>query len=95
MTLAQYFNSQFDLAQTLDFFIRILVACACGAIIGLERTKRFKEAGIRTHVIVACASALFMITSVPSSVRSKSWKGRSLTARSAIWTTGIPVTTLP
>lgn len=63
MTLAQYFNSQFTFAQTMDFFIRILVASACGAVIGLERTKRFKEAGIRTHVMVACASALFMILS--------------------------------
>lgn len=30
---------------------------------GLERTKRLKEAGIRTHCLVCCASALIMIVS--------------------------------
>ena len=63
MTLAEYINSQFTLMQNCDFFIRIVVACVCGAIIGIERSKRFKEAGIRTHIIVSCAAALFMIVS--------------------------------
>ena len=54
---------QFTLAQNLDFFIRILVACACGTMIGYERTKRFKEAGVRTHLIVCCAASLLMIVS--------------------------------
>ena len=49
--------------QNLDFVARILLACFCGACIGFERSKRFKEAGIRTHVIVCCASALIMIVS--------------------------------
>ena len=61
--LAAYLNSQFSLAQNLDFFVRILVACFCGACIGFERSKRFKEAGIRTHIIVCCAAALMMIVS--------------------------------
>ena len=61
--LAAYLNGQFSLAQNLDFFVRILVACFCGACIGFERSKRFKEAGIRTHIIVCCAAALMMIVS--------------------------------
>ena len=36
----------------------------CGAAIGFERSLRFKEAGIRTHVIVCCAAALMMIVSI-------------------------------
>ena len=63
MTLSEYFNSQFTLMQNLDFMLRILAACLCGACIGFERSKRFKEAGIRTHIIVCCASALIMIVS--------------------------------
>ncbi len=63
MTLASYLSSQFSLAQYLDFFIRIVAACLCGACIGIERSKRLKEAGIRTHVIVCCAAALMMIVS--------------------------------
>ena len=31
MTLTTYLNSQFSAQQELDFFIRILVACLCGA----------------------------------------------------------------
>ena len=63
MTLAAYLNSQFSLMQELDFFCRILLACICGACIGMERSKRLKEAGIRTHVIVCCAAALMIIVS--------------------------------
>lgn len=43
--------------------LRLIVSVLCGAVIGLERTKRSKEAGIRTHCIIACASALIMIIS--------------------------------
>ena len=63
MPYAQYMTHFFTTAQNLDFLLRILVACACGAAIGYERSRRFKEAGIRTHVIVCCASALMMIVS--------------------------------
>ena len=63
MTLINYFTSQTSFAQTLDFFFRIAAACLCGAIIGFERSKRFKEAGVRTHLIVACGAALIMIIS--------------------------------
>ena len=61
--LVEYLNSQFSILQNVDFFIRILAACFCGACIGFERSKRFKEAGIRTHIIVCCASALMMLVS--------------------------------
>ena len=63
MTLANYLNSQFTLMQTLEFFLRIIIAGIFGATIGFERTRRFKEAGIRTHVIVCTASALMMLVS--------------------------------
>ncbi len=48
---------------TCAFVLRVAAATLCGAIIGLERTKRSKEAGIRTHCIIACASALIMVIS--------------------------------
>ena len=63
MTLAEYMNSQFSLTQNLDFLFRLLVAASCGAAIGVERSKRFKEAGVRTHLVVCFAAALFMIIS--------------------------------
>ena len=42
---------------------RILIAAICGALIGFERKNRKKEAGIRTHIIVAVAASLLMIIS--------------------------------
>ena len=63
MTYAQEMWQFFTTSQNLDFLLRILFACVCGAAIGYERSKRFKEAGVRTHVIVCCAAALIMIVS--------------------------------
>ena len=48
----------------LVFAIRIVMAGVCGFAIGLERYINNKSAGIRTHVVVCCASALFMIVSI-------------------------------
>lgn len=63
MTFAEILARQFSLSQYAEFFIRVLIACVCGAAIGYERSKRLKEAGIRTHIIVCCAAALTMIVS--------------------------------
>lgn len=49
--------------DNLEFFIRIVLAAILGALVGVERSKRQKEAGVRTHCIIACTSALFMILS--------------------------------
>ena len=61
--LSVYLNSQFSLMQNLDFVIRIIVACLCGFVLGVERSRRFKEAGVRTHMIVCAGAALIMIVS--------------------------------
>ncbi len=45
------------------YFLRLVLACICGGIIGYERKNRGKGAGIRTHIIVALASALMMLVS--------------------------------
>lgn len=47
----------------LELIMRIAIACVCGLMIGFERKTRSKEAGVRTHVIVALGSALMMIVS--------------------------------
>ena len=61
--LLDKFLFSYDWELILDFVIRVVVATVCGAMVGVERTKRFKEAGIRTHCVVAAASAVFMIIS--------------------------------
>ncbi len=45
------------------FILRIFIAGVCGAIIGYERMQRTKDAGMRTHCLVACGAALMMIIS--------------------------------
>ena len=47
----------------LEYILRLILAAVCGALVGLEREKRQKSAGLRTHIIVAMASALMMIVS--------------------------------
>lgn len=47
----------------LFFLLRLVVSCLCGAMIGYERKNRLKEAGIRTHMLVALGSTLIMIIS--------------------------------
>lgn len=52
-----------ELYTVLDYLARIIISCACGCIIGIERQSRYKIAGIRTHLMVAMASALMMVIS--------------------------------
>lgn len=46
------------------YLLRIVVAGLCGIFLGAERSRRLKEAGIRTHFVVACGSALMMAVSI-------------------------------
>ena len=62
--LTQYVpEATLTIYDNLEFLLRLLLSAALGALVGLERSKRRKEAGIRTHCIIACTSALFMILS--------------------------------
>lgn len=40
---------------------RLLLAAACGAVLGYEREHRGKAAGLRTYMLVALGSALFVL----------------------------------
>ena len=44
-----------------DTVLRLVAALACGAAIGIEREQKQRPAGLRTHMLVALASALFTI----------------------------------
>ncbi|MBR5110334.1 MAG: MgtC/SapB family protein [Clostridia bacterium] len=56
-------NQRISILQYLEFFLRIAAASVCGASIGMERSRRLKEAGVRTHMLVSCAAALIIIVS--------------------------------
>ncbi len=57
------FIDTFRIESVFPYFLALVTAVVCGAAIGIERTLRQKEAGIRTHTIVALGSALIMIVS--------------------------------
>jgi len=46
-----------------DFILRLFIAGVLGAVVGLDREYRAKEAGYRTHFLVSLGSALIMIVS--------------------------------
>ncbi|HTJ92963.1 MAG TPA: MgtC/SapB family protein [Pararobbsia sp.] len=50
--------------MTLDFFLRLLAAFACGVAIGLERQIRQRTAGLRTITLVASGACLFVTLGV-------------------------------
>lgn len=47
----------------MEFVFRLFVAGVLGALVGLDREYRAKEAGYRTHFLVSLGSALIMIIS--------------------------------
>ena len=53
----------FTMVDYLDIGLRIILAAIAGAVIGLERERRYKNAGLRTHVIVAISATILMIVS--------------------------------
>ncbi|MBO4656428.1 MAG: MgtC/SapB family protein [Bacteroidales bacterium] len=51
------------MSLTYELILRIIVGGALGGIIGIEREKRAKEAGFRTHFLVALGSTLISVIS--------------------------------
>lgn len=50
-------------ATYIDLSVRLSLALILGGAIGIEREYRAKEAGFRTHFLVALGSALFCVVS--------------------------------
>ena len=46
----------------LSLVVRMLSACLCGALIGLERSSKNRPAGFRTHILVCLAAAVTAAT---------------------------------
>ena len=44
--------------------LRLLLAAVLGGVIGIQREKAGKPAGLRTHVLICLGSALFTVVSV-------------------------------
>ena len=49
---------------TIEMILRLLLAAALGAVIGYQRERAKKPAGLRTHILIALGSALFTVVSI-------------------------------
>lgn len=63
MPLSQLFLVTPFVRENILYAFCVLLAAICGGIIGYERKSRLKEAGLRTHIIVATAAAVMTIIS--------------------------------
>ncbi|MEZ5463101.1 MgtC/SapB family protein [Dokdonella sp.] len=59
--VASEFSDVPDLAELTRLGVRLLLAAALGAALGYDREVKGKAAGIKTHILVAVGSAIFMI----------------------------------
>lgn len=53
-----------DPAQLLRIIFRLAVAALLGGIIGVQRERAGKQAGLRTHMLVALGAALFVVAPI-------------------------------
>jgi putative Mg2+ transporter-C (MgtC) family protein len=60
-TVAKEFSDVGDAEQFTRLAVRLLVAAFLGGILGLQRERHGKAAGVRTHMLVALGAALFVL----------------------------------
>jgi putative Mg2+ transporter-C (MgtC) family protein len=51
-------------ALSLEMFFSLLLAVALGAVVGIERERTHKPAGLRTHMLVSLGACLFTVVSI-------------------------------
>lgn len=59
-----------DSTELAHVVIRLLAAMALGAIVGYEREQAGKAAGLRTHILVAMGTTLFVLAAAGSGMSS-------------------------
>ena len=60
-TVVAEFADITNVVEVTRLMVRLSLAAILGAILGFERELQGKEAGVRTHMLVAIGSAIFMI----------------------------------
>ncbi len=71
-TIAAEFSDIPTLADLTRITLRLLVAGALGGLLGFERERKGKSAGLRTHMLVAIGAALFVLISLQAGADSES-----------------------
>jgi len=52
------------MAYDIEILLRLVLAAIAGGIVGFERKKVHKPAGLRTHMLVGMGAALFVLVSI-------------------------------
>lgn len=60
-TVAREFADLGDVEQLTQLAVRILLAALLGGLLGVQRERHRKPAGVRTHMLVAMGSALLVL----------------------------------
>lgn len=60
-TLVEEFSDVPDASTITVITVRLFVAAVLGGILGYERERKGRSAGVRTHMLVAVGAALFVI----------------------------------
>ena len=61
LTILSEFSDIPDLSTITRITVRLMIAAVLGGILGYERERKKRSAGIRTHMLVAVGAALFVI----------------------------------
>ena len=59
--VAAEFSDLPDVAEFTRLVLRLLLAAFLGGLLGIEREKKGKAAGVRTHMLVSMGAALFVL----------------------------------
>ncbi len=60
------FSDIADIKEGTIIALRLILAVALGAVIGYERERRGKDAGLRTHMLVSLGAAIFVLVPATS-----------------------------
>jgi len=68
-TIASEFSDIPDLEQFTRVVVRLVLAALLGGILGLERERSGKAAGVRTHMLVSMGAALFVLVPIQAGIQ--------------------------
>ncbi len=63
------------IGEFVGVVVKLLIALACGGLIGYEREVHEKPAGLRTHMLVALGAAMFAMIAMRLEARSEISRG--------------------
>lgn len=69
-TFISEFSDLTNAGEVTRILLRLTLAALLGGLLGMEREKKGKAAGVRTHMLVAMGSALFVLLSQQAGMAS-------------------------